>query len=146
MGSEMCIRDRPLTCLSCLNGWFFWRGYWGFFWSRLRCWRRCWFRTWGWWRCRRLRWTGRREVCHLLWWRRWLLYLRQLRRRSHDAIITSWLRFGLWLWFRFRAGIRFWLKLRLRNRVRFRFLHWAIRLGHDLQALRGAFHNESHAY
>ena len=85
-------------------------------------------------------------MCHLLWWRRWLLYLRQLRRRSHDAIITSWLRFGLWLWFRFRAGIRFWLKLRLRNGVRFRLLHRAIRLGHVLQGLRGTFHNESHAY
>ena len=81
-------------------------------------------------------------------WRRLLLYLGQLRRRSHDAIIACWLRFGLWLWFRFRARIRFWLwlRIRLRDRVRFRFLHWAIRLGHVLQALRGAFHNEAHAY
>jgi len=85
-------------------------------------------------------------VCHLLWWRRWLLYLRQLRRRRHYAIITSWLRLRFGLGLRVRAGIRFWLWLRLRDGVRFGLLHWAIRLGHVLQALRGAFHNEAHAY
>ena len=91
-------------------------------------------------------------MCHLFWWRRWLLYLRQLRRRRHNAIITSWLGFGAWLrlrlgfGLRFRAGIRFWFWLRFRDGVRFRLLHRAIRVGHVLQALRGAFHNEAHAY